>query len=427
VAIQRLNARLDVRPILPSVRVPTLIIYRAGEFVAHVEGSKYLARHIAGARFVELEGSDYHPYVGDQDAILDRVEEFLTGVAPRSNGDRVLATLVLIAPTTNPSAEIGDAIVSRIVAEFGGHLCTRAGHASLLSFDGPSRAITCALAIREALHQAQIEAGIVAHVGEIEWQGKDVRGTAVDQTAALAACATAGGDVLISRTLADLIAGSGFACNDMGKFDIAGMSEPWRLFSVSVEGGGIGPSRAADAGATTALFRREGDTWLLGFDGRTSRLHASKGLAVIATLLADPRREFHVIELVGSAPRMTARMGADPLLDEQAIREFRERLAELADEVEDAEAMHDQERAATARAEYDTLVTRLSSDLALGGRSRPSDAWPERARKTIRKRLQDALVRIENADPQLGHHLRRSIKTGAFCSYDPAEPVTWIL
>ena len=83
VAIQRLNAKLDVRPILPSVRVPTLILYRAGEFVAHVEGSKYLARHIAGATYVELDGIDYHPYVGDQDAILDRVEEFLTGSQAR--------------------------------------------------------------------------------------------------------------------------------------------------------------------------------------------------------------------------------------------------------------------------------------------------------------------------------------------------------
>ena len=82
VAIQRLNAKLDVRPILSSVRVPTLILYRAGEFVAHVEGSKYLARHIAGATYVELNGIDYHPYVGDQDAILDRVEEFVTGTAP---------------------------------------------------------------------------------------------------------------------------------------------------------------------------------------------------------------------------------------------------------------------------------------------------------------------------------------------------------
>ena len=97
VAIQRLNAKLDVRPILPSVRVPTLILYRAGEFVAHVEGSKYLARHIAGAAYEELEGIDYHPYVGDQDAILDRIEEFLTGVPARPVGDRVLVTLVRIA------------------------------------------------------------------------------------------------------------------------------------------------------------------------------------------------------------------------------------------------------------------------------------------------------------------------------------------
>ena len=423
VAIQRLNAKLDVRPILPSVRVPTLILYRAGEFVAHVEGSKYLARHIAGATYVELDGIDYHPYVGDQDAILDRVEEFLTGSQARPPSERVLTTLVRITTDNCSSPDSRDTVISRLVSDYGGELVTRAGDACLATFDGPSRAITCSLAIREAMASIQADASIVAHIGEIERRGSDISGTAVDRIGSMGALATTG-EVLISRTLADLIAGSEFVCTDVGEYVVAGATEPWRLFAVVPPGAVPLP---VEPRSPTGVFRREGDTWLVGFGGKTVRLRASKGLSDIARLLARPGREFHVIELVGGAAEVGDRPVGEPLLDERAMIEYRNRLSELAQVADEADTMHDLGRAAGAHAEYDALVARLSADLGIGGRSRLSSDWPERARKTVRKRVQNALGRIEAENPPLGHHLRQTIRTGAFCVYDPPDPVGWVL
>jgi pimeloyl-ACP methyl ester carboxylesterase len=423
VAIQRLNAKLDVRPILSSVRVPTLILYRAGEFVAHVEGSKYLARHIAGATYVELNGVDYHPYVGDQDAILDRVEEFLTGTRPRPAGERVLATLVHTTTGNCSSPDTRDTVIARLVGSHGGELVTRAGDATLATFDGPSRAITYALALRDAMTAMPCEVRIVAHIGEIERRGSDISGTAVDRIGAMGALAAAG-KVLISRTLADLVAGSEFVCTDVGEHVVAGATEPWRLFAVMPPG--VVP-QAVEPRSPTGVFRREGDTWLVGLGAQTVRLRASKGLSDISTLLARPGREVHVIELMGVATEMGDLPAAERLLDERALAEYRSRLSELAQDADDADAMHDLGRAASARAEYDALVTRLSADLGLGGKSRLSDQWPERARKSVRKRVQDALVRIEAENPPLGRYLRQTIRTGAFCAYDPPDPVNWVL
>lgn len=425
VAIQRLNAKLDVRPILSSVRVPTLILYRAGEFVAHVQGSRYLARHIAGATYVELDGIDYHPYVGDQDAILDRVEEFLTGTLPRPPGDRVLATLVRIATDGGPSPDARDVVIAGHVHEHGGELLARAGDAWLATFDGPSRAVACALGVRDSMRAMAVATRIVGHIGEIERRGAEVIGTAVDRIAGLGSHADPG-EVLISRTLADLVAGSDFVCTDAGEHAVAGAPEPWRLFSVSRPGESA-PRRPSHPAPRSGVFRRDGESWLVGLGEASVHLRASKGLADIATLLAQPGREVHVVELVGAAGDLGGRPAPDPVLDHRAIAEYRARLSELAQEADDADAMHDLERAAGARAEYDDLVTRLSADLGLGGRARDGDDWPERARKTVRKRVHDALVRIEAESPQLGRHLRRSVRTGAFCAYDPPEPVTWQL
>ena len=426
VAIQRLNAELDVRPILPFVRVPTLILYRGGEFVAHVEGSKFLARHIAGAKYEELEGIDYHPYVGDQDAIVDRVEEFLTGVPVRPPEDRVLATLVRIATDNLLAPAARDTAIGRLVDDYGGEVVAPVGDACLATFDGPSRAIGCALALRDTMARMQIDVRIVAHIGEVKRRGTDVSGVAVDRIESMGSLA-APGDVLISRTLADLVAGSEFVCTEAGEYLVAGAPGPWQLFAVASGGSAPDSAGSVETRRVTGVFRREGDTWLVGFGGQAARLRASKGLSDIAMLLAHPGREVHVVELVGTATEMGDRPVVEPLVDEQAMGQYRSQLSELAQEADEADAMHDLGRAATAHAAYDALVTRLSVDLGLGGRSRLADDWPERARKAVRKRVQEALVRIEAENPPLGRHLRRTVRTGAFCAYDPPDPVTWIL
>jgi class 3 adenylate cyclase len=245
VAIQRLNARLDVRPILDSIRVPTLVLYRADEFVGHVEGSRYLAAHIPGATYKELEGRDYHPYVGDQDAILDPVEEFLTGVRRGPSVDRALATLVFIdiVDSTRIGHEVGDAqwhrlldqyeaIVQRHLERFGGHNVKGTGDGTLATFDGPARAVSCGLAIRDALRDLKVSVRVGAHIGEIEQRGTDVTGTAVNIAARVQACAQPG-EVLVSRTLADLLAGSDVQLTDAGAHSLKGVPGTWRLFAAS--------------------------------------------------------------------------------------------------------------------------------------------------------------------------------------------------
>jgi len=186
------------------------------------------------------------------------------------------------------------------------------------------------------------------------------------------------------------------------------------------------PSRRWSRPPLAGTFRREGDVWHLTYDGTSVRLRDTKGLADLAAMLARPGREVHVAELVG-AVELGPRPADDALLDDKAIASYRVRLAELADEEDEADARGDAERSERARAEREALVDRLSSDLGLGGRSRTADDWAERARKAVRTRVASALKRIEAKHPSLGRHLRASVKTGAYCAYDPPEPVTWEL
>ncbi len=423
VAIQRLNAKLDVRPILPAVTVPTLVLYRAGEFVAHVEGSKYLAEHLVGAQFEELEGDDYHPYVGDQDAILDRIEEFLTGTRRPPVDDRVLVTLLSVDTGDQLQTDRSGPVVAQ-VERFGGDLCGVNGNEVLAAFDGPSRAIECALAIRETVYGTDEVVRIGLHIGEIERRNEQVAGAAVGITSRIRACA-APGEILVSRTLSDLLAGSRHRLDQAGEYDLHTSEDPWKLFSISARSDPL-VSRAGEP-TKAGVFRREGDVWLLTFGTRSVRVLDSKGVADIAVLLASPGREVHVAELVGASGQMGDRLSVDQRVDGRALMAYRARLADLDEELDDAEAMNDLERAQRAAHERDTLLEQLSSDLGLGGRARASDDWTERARKAVRTRIASALKKVEVEHPGLGRHLRASIRTGAFCVYDPPEPVVWHL
>lgn len=187
-----------------------------------------------------------------------------------------------------------------------------------------------------------------------------------------------------------------------------------------------GPPSRRSRPQLSGAFRREGDVWQLTYDETSVRLRHSKGLADLVVMLARPGREVHVAELVGAVD-LGQRPAADALLDDKAIASYRTRLTELAEEEDDADTAGDAERSARARAEREILIDRLSSDLGLAGRSRTADDWAERARKAVRTRVASALKRIEAEHPVLGRHLRASVKTGAYCAYDPPEPVTWEL
>jgi hypothetical protein len=148
-------------------------------------------------------------------------------------------------------------------------------------------------------------------------------------------------------------------------------------------------------------------------------------MADLAVLLARPGVEVHVAELVGAAAAFGETGSGQAVLDEAAIAAYRARLRELSVEEDDAESTGDAVRATRARAEREAITDQLVADLGLGSTARTAPDWAERARKAVRRRVDAALTRIEGEHPQAGRHLRRSVRTGAFCAYDPAEPVHW--
>ena len=174
-----------------------------------------------------------------------------------------------------------------------------------------------------------------------------------------------------------------------------------------------------------AVFRRQGAAWLVGFGGVDAYVRDAKGMADLAVLLARPGVEVHVAELVGSGGVLPAPTAHELVLDEQAIASYRLRLGDLAVEEDDAESAGDGDRAARARAEREAIEDQLAADLGLGGAPRTTPDWVERARKAVRRRIDASLKRVEVEHPAAGRHLRRSVQTGVFCAYDPAEPVSW--
>jgi hypothetical protein len=177
------------------------------------------------------------------------------------------------------------------------------------------------------------------------------------------------------------------------------------------------------------LFRRDGDVWTVAFNGHTVPLRDAKGLRDLAVLLAAPGREVAATELVagvhGGTATALAALGADPVLDDRARAAYRARLADLDDELAEADAHHDIERSAWLAAERDALIGELARAAGLGGRRRRLGDAAERARTTVTARIRDAIGRIERAQPELGRHLRASIVTGTRCAYRPAETVRW--
>jgi hypothetical protein len=171
-------------------------------------------------------------------------------------------------------------------------------------------------------------------------------------------------------------------------------------------------------------LRRDGEVWHMRYAGIATIVKHGKGVADLAVLLAAPGREVHVSELE-SVPR-DALGGGGPALDRRAVAEYKARLAELTDELDEAELAHDVGRIERARTEHDALVQELTRSLGLGGRSRAAGPEPvERLRKAVSARIRDAIRRIEAVHPQLGRHLSNAVRTGVFCSYQPESPVAW--
>lgn len=235
-------ARTDVRHVLPLIRIPTLVLHRRDDPLVVVDNGRYLAEKIPGARYVELEGENHIPFLGDWQAIVDEVEEFLTGQRSQREPDRVLAAILFtdIVGSTQKAAELGDRrwkelldqhddIVRTELARANGKLIKSVGDGVLATFDGPARAIRCACRIRDRVAELGLQTRAGLHVGEVELRGEDVGGIAVHIGARVAEKAVPG-ELLVSGSVPPLIAGSGISFTELEETELRGVEGTWRLY-----------------------------------------------------------------------------------------------------------------------------------------------------------------------------------------------------
>jgi class 3 adenylate cyclase/pimeloyl-ACP methyl ester carboxylesterase len=237
---------VDIRRLLGSVQAPVLVLHRTGDRAADVRASRYMAKRLPNARLVELPGEDHFPFFGDQEPVLALTQEFLTGALPAVDPDRVLATVLFtdLVDSTSRAAALGDRrwhrlleehqqVVRRQLARFRGREVKTTGDGFLATFDGPARAIRAADAVRAELRELGLEVRVGLHTGECELPGEDIGGIAVHIAARVLARAGAG-EIWCSRTVKDLVAGSGFAFTDRGTHRLKGVPDRWQLFAVEL-------------------------------------------------------------------------------------------------------------------------------------------------------------------------------------------------
>ena len=243
-AMSAANLERDLRAVLPTIRVPTLVLHRVGDRFVRVGHGRYLAQHIPGAKYVELPGDDHLFYVGDTEAMLAEIEEFLTGVRPVPEIDRVLSTVLFtdIVGSTERAATLGDRawralldthheLVRRELERHRGREVKTVGDGFLATFDGPARAIRCACTIRDGVRSLGLEIRAGLHTGECELTDEDVGGIAVHIGARVVASAEPG-EVLVTSTVKDLVAGSVLCFVDRGTRNLDGVPGEWRLYAV---------------------------------------------------------------------------------------------------------------------------------------------------------------------------------------------------
>jgi class 3 adenylate cyclase len=240
-AVMRMLFELDVRDVLPAIRVPTLVVHRQDNPIVTVDQGRYVADQIEGTKFVAVPGADYGLAVGDVDVLIDEVEEFLTGSRPAHATDRVLATVLFtdIVDSTPRAVELGDArwrellerhdeLAETEVARFGGAIADFTGDGLLASFEGPARAVRCAVALRDRLRKLGLEMSAGLHTGEVERRSEGIAGIGVHIAARVLALAGAG-EVFVSRTVRDLVTGSGLTFVERGTHTLKGVPDQWEI------------------------------------------------------------------------------------------------------------------------------------------------------------------------------------------------------
>ena len=244
-AVFEMIASIDVRDVLPAIRVPTLVIHRAGDRWIRPEMGRYLADQISGARFVEVPGEDHYPWLGDTEPILQEVRTFVTGAqGPAAEDDRSLATLLFtdIVGSTSHAAELGDAqwrnlldrhddAVRGALQRFRGREIKTTGDGFFASFDGPARAVRCARVVTDAARELGMEVRAGLHTGEVEARGSDVTGLSVHLAARVAALAGPG-QIFVSQTVKDLTIGSGLLFEERGAHTLKGIPGQWQVYEL---------------------------------------------------------------------------------------------------------------------------------------------------------------------------------------------------
>jgi pimeloyl-ACP methyl ester carboxylesterase len=245
IALMKTNGATDVRSVLPTISVPTLVLHRTEDAVSDVRSGRYMAEHIPGARYIELPGRDHWPWVGDAEAALGEIQQFITGVRPPPPADRFLATVLFtdIVDSTVRADELGDrrwselldthdGLSKRELARYGGKWIKSTGDGMLATFDGPGRAIAAAVALLQDARDLGFEIRAGLHTGEIAMRGEDIVGMAVNIAARVSALA-APHEVLVTSTIRDLVAGSGVRFEDRGIGQLKGVPGEWRLLAVT--------------------------------------------------------------------------------------------------------------------------------------------------------------------------------------------------
>jgi class 3 adenylate cyclase len=246
ITVMRMNFAIDVRDILPVIRVPTLVLHRTGDRAVDIEQGRYLARHIPGAKLAELKGDDHLWWVADSDSIVNEIEEFLTGERHALEPDRILVTVLFtdIVDSTTRAEKMGDrgwrdlldshnSLMRSEIERFRGRAVKSTGDGYLATFDGPARAINCAFSASREVKRLGLEIRCGLHTGEVEVIGSDVGGIAV-HTAARVLESTRANEVCTSRTVKDLVAGSRFKFNERGTYNLKGISGEWPIFAVEL-------------------------------------------------------------------------------------------------------------------------------------------------------------------------------------------------
>jgi class 3 adenylate cyclase len=243
-ALYRMNIEIDIRHVLPSIRVPTLVVQREGDRLIDLGNSRYLAAHIPAAKLVVLDGIDHAPWVGDANALIGEVEEFLTGARHETEADRVLATVMFtdIVGSTQLAASLGDrhwgdllesylACARTEITRFRGREIDTAGDGFFAAFDGPARGVRCAMAIRAATRSLGLTMRAGLHAGECQTIGDKIGGIAVHMGSRIASLAGSG-EIMVSSTVKDLVAGSGLRFRERGSHELKGVPGQWQLYSV---------------------------------------------------------------------------------------------------------------------------------------------------------------------------------------------------